>query len=96
MQNTDPKTYSVSVRVKRTTVEYAYVPVPVTGEIMETDEMGDEVRDEKGFAHIDPEKLMRRAAEQARQPSVKWYRESEHIEPHPIQKAPEPDELMST
>ena len=96
MQDRELKAKSVSVRMKRMTVEYAYVSLLVTGEIMQTDDQGNVIRDKKGFAYLDPLKLIFRSTEQARQPSVKWYRESEQIEPHPVQKAPEANETLST
>jgi hypothetical protein len=90
---TDAKTYSICIRVKRTTVEYAYVSVLVSGEIMKRDDKGEVVNDENGHAHIDPQKLTYQAVEQARQKSVKWYGESEQIEPHPLQTPLHPTEI---
>jgi hypothetical protein len=91
----DSSAYSVSVRIKRTTSEYAYIQVPVTDEVMETDEAGTVVADGRGSAHIDPKKLIQLAIKMAGLPSVKWYREEQHTEPHPIQKAPEESERSS-
>lgn len=92
MQDSEPKTYSISLRLRRTTVEYAYVSVLVTDENMQTDDEGNVVLDGQGHARLDPEKMVLQATEIARRPTVTWYRESEHIEPHPVQKAPEADE----
>jgi hypothetical protein len=93
MPDNDPRTYSISIRVKRTIVDCGYVSVPVANAIMRTGENGNVAQDEKGHAHIDPEKLTLQAIAWAREPSVKWFRESEQIEPHPIQKPP--DEIVS-
>lgn len=66
--------------------------VPVDSSIMRTDSSGNVVLDEKGFAHIDPEKMAKRGVELSNAPNVKWFAESRAIEPHPIQRAPEPQE----
>ena len=84
--------YSVSLRLRRVTVEYAYVRVPVTGEIMQTDETGTVKADEQGHVHIDPGKMVQRGIDLARSGPTRWYPEEETIEPHPIQKAPDADE----
>ncbi len=84
-----PPTYSISVRLRRTTLEYAYVRVPVTDGIMQTDDHGTVKTDEKGHAHIDPEKMVQRAMEILQAGPPRWYPEGEKIEPHPIQKGPE-------
>lgn len=93
MKDNSPKTYSISLRLRRTTIEYAYVSVLVTGDIMQADDEGNILQDANGHARIDPQKMVLRATELARRPTVTWYRESEQIEPHPIQKAPEADEM---
>jgi hypothetical protein len=93
MQEDNPQTYSISVRLRRTTVEYAYVAVLVTDDVMQTDTEGDIVQSAQGGASIDFDNLILRATEIARRPTVTWYRETEQIEPHPIQKAPEADEM---
>jgi hypothetical protein len=72
------------------TVEYAYVRVPVTDAIMQTDDRGELKADEKGYARIDGEKLFQRGIDIARSGQTKWYREEQTVEPHPIQKAPNP------
>jgi hypothetical protein len=88
----EPKRYSVSLRLRRTRVEYSYVLVPVTDDIMTTAADGCVERDEKGNAHIDVSKFVRRATEIASAEPQKWLLESESYEPHPIQKSPDPDE----
>jgi len=81
--------YSISVRVRRTTTGYAYIAVPVSDELMQTDESGAVACDPAGFAHLDPGKVLQRALELAQSPNVRWHPEEEQIEPHPTQKAPE-------
>ena len=76
--------YSVSWRLRRTTVEYAYVTVPVAGNIVRPDA--------QGVNRIDSEAMGRRAVDLGQSPEVVWYREAERIDLHPEQKAPEPDE----
>ena len=87
-----PNTYSISVRVKRTTVDYAYIKVLVATNVMQTNEAGELVRDEKGSTHLDGKKVFEEALRLAPSSSEKWFREDEIFEPHPIQKAPEPNE----
>jgi hypothetical protein len=86
------KTVSVSFRVKRTTIEYAYVQVPVTEAVMASHKNTTEEDRDGGTRRLDPQKLFDRGLELADQPSVPWYPESKLVEPHPIQKAPEPNE----
>ena len=77
--------YSVSWRLRRTTVEYAYVTVPVAGNIVRPDA--------QGVNRIDSEAMGRRAVDLGQSPEVVWYREEQRIDLHPLQKAPDPDEL---
>jgi hypothetical protein len=76
--------YSVSWRLRRTTLEYAYVSVPLTGDMVRPDA--------QGVNRIDAEAMGRRAVDLGQSPEVVWYREAERIDLHPEQKAPEPDE----
>ena len=46
----EPKTYSISYRLRRTTIEEAFVSVPVNEDIFEA------APDEAGYRHIDREK----------------------------------------
>lgn len=85
MDGSEPgSTYSISLRLRRITAEYAYVNVPVVDDVVKPDE--------QGVGRIDVEALTRRAIEMGQQPEVVWYREEQRIEPHPLQKAPEPGE----
>jgi hypothetical protein len=78
-------TYSITFRLQRVTVEYAYVSVPIT-----SDKIIEQV---DGTARIDPAKLVQQAIELGLESGVPWYKESEDIHPHPIQKAPEAGEV---
>ena len=80
-------TYSVSWRLQRTTTEYAYISVPVTDDLV--------IRQADGNGRIDVDAMVRRAIEMGESPEVTWYPESEDIQPHPIQKAPEPEERQT-
>ena len=73
---------SVSWRLMRTTVEYAYVSVPIAGMVRP---------DAQGVGRIDAEAMGRRAVDLGQSPEVVWYREEERIDLHPLQKAPAPD-----
>ena len=77
-------TYSVSLRLRRVTVEYAYVNVPIVDEVVKPDG--------EGVGRIDFAELTRRALEMGVEPEVVWYREDRSIEPHPLQKSPEEGE----
>ena len=75
---------AVSWRLMRTTVEYAYVCVPVAGMVRP---------DAQGVGRIDAEAMGRRAVDLGQNPEVVWYWEEQRIDLHPLQKAPDPDEL---
>jgi hypothetical protein len=77
-------TYSISLRLRRVTVEYAYVNVPVVGDLIKPDE--------QGVNRIDGGQLTGKAVEMSQNPEVVWYREEQRTEPHPLQKAPDPGE----
>ena len=79
-------TYSVAVRIRRTTTEYAYVRVPVTDQVMQTDESGAITEDENGHHHLDGAKVVATAVELANSPSVVWHHEGVRLEMDPIQK----------
>jgi hypothetical protein len=78
--------YSVSWRLRRITVEYAYVSVPVAGDMVKPDV--------EGVPRIDVQAMTQRAEEWGHRPEVVWYQEEQTIEPHPLQKAPEPNERL--
>jgi hypothetical protein len=78
------KTFSISLRLKRVTVEYAYVNVPVVDDVVKPDE--------QGVNRIDVEELSRKAIDMSQSVGVVWYREEQTTLPHPLQKAPEEGE----
>jgi len=84
MPDNETKTFSVSWRIQRVTVEYAYVSVPVVNDLLM--EQPDRTR------RIDADKMGERAVEMAKAPGVKWHPQDQNLFLHPIQKAPEPDE----
>ncbi|MEW2507315.1 hypothetical protein AB0878_43340 [Amycolatopsis sp. NPDC047767] len=73
-------TYSISVRLQRTTVEEAYVSVPVGDAVLRDEPEPD------GSARLDPQKVMAAAVELGR--AAHWSAEDVRITPHPIQKPP--------
>jgi hypothetical protein len=77
--------YSVSVRLQRVTVEYSYVSVPISTDIV--NEQTD------GTARIDTTKLFQRATEIGESADLVWHQENVSVQLHPVQKAPEPDEI---
>jgi hypothetical protein len=76
--------YSVSWRLMRTTRKYAYVSVPIAGDMVRPDA--------QGVNRIDAEGMGRRAVDVGQSPEVVWYREEQRIDLHPLHKAPAPDE----
>jgi hypothetical protein len=73
-----PKTFSVSVRLRRVTTETAYVSVALVPNLLEPN------FDQPGT--IDAEKLVRAAVELGNLPATVWTLEGEAvITPHPIQ-----------
>jgi len=78
-----PKVSAIAVRLRRTTLEEAFVHVPVTDEVMETKPDG------SGYRLV-PARVMQAAVRLGRQSGTSWRIESEPVvEPHPIQM-PEP------
>ena len=75
-------TYSISVRLRRTTVEERYVSVPVTDAVMRTQP------DEDGAYHLDGEKVLAAAIELG-QDDTGWLPEDRQLTVHPIQKNPD-------
>jgi hypothetical protein len=73
-------TYSISLRLRKTTTEEAFVRVPVTGELI--------VWQADGTGRIDSDKLIHRAIEIGKDSGIGWQREGEVVEPHPIQTPP--------
>jgi hypothetical protein len=75
-------TYSVSVRLRRTSVEERYVSVLITDAVMQTEP------DEGGTYRLDPGKIFAAAIELG-QDDTDWSSEDREITVHPIQKAPD-------
>src|SRR5271168_2092272 len=75
------KTYSISVRLRRTVTEEAFVSVPLNSEVW------DPVPDKDGQLHVDGMKVMEVAVHLGLYPGAHWVREDEpRVEPHPIQE----------
>jgi hypothetical protein len=75
--------YSISVRLRRTTVEYAFVSVPVDEHICEPHP------DNPKKERVNPHKVMEIAKRMGADATVLWAREGEPlIEPHPWQTPP--------
>jgi hypothetical protein len=76
------ESYSISVRLRRVTMEEGYVSVPVTDAIMQREIQAD------GTYRIDPDKLVAEAARLGAE-LTDWQVEEQQISMHPVQKAPE-------
>ena len=83
----EPQSYSIALRLRRTTQEYAFFRVPVTSEIV--DEQPD------GSGKINFEKMTQVALKMGELDGVYWYVEGRDIEVHPIQKPIESEEEYS-
>jgi hypothetical protein len=79
----EPRSYSIQLRIRRTTVEDAFIGVPVTDRVLR--DAGD------GTARIDPEALYAEARRIAQDARVEWQTESRSVEPHELQ-IPKPDD----
>jgi len=71
---------SIQIRLRRTTIEYGYVNVEVTPDLIGLD------------GKFDSEGLFRRALEWGQEPQMVWNREEHIVEPHPVQQQREPHE----
>jgi hypothetical protein len=78
--SSDVKTLSIQIRLRRTTMEYGYVSVEVTPDIIGAD------------GKLDAEELFRRAVGFSQEPQMIWYQEEQIVEPHQIQQQREPHE----
>ena len=77
------KTYSISVRLKRTKIEYAFVSVPMDENVMERDP------EDATKLRVNGEKVFERAKRMGTEATVLWAQEGEPvIEIHPWQTAP--------
>ncbi len=79
----EKKTYSISVRLRRTKIEYAFVSVPMDGSVMERDP-----EDTNKF-RVNGEKVFEFAKTMGTDAGILWAQETEPlIEIHPWQVAP--------
>ena len=77
----EQKTFSISVRLRRTIFEEACVSVPVDRNVVSPDSDGE--------LRLDGDKVMKAAIRLGADPSIHWSRDGEpNIDPHPIQKSP--------
>jgi hypothetical protein len=74
------KTYSISIRIKRTTVEHGFVKVLVTDDLIDLQP--------DGTGRLNVEKVFERGIEMGNKPDVAWGLEDQIIETHPIQSPP--------
>ena len=80
------RTYSISIRLRRTTHEEAFVSVPVT------DAVKQDTPDDQGRFFLDGRKVMDVAVRLGAEHNISWRREGEPVvEPHPVQAAPNED-----
>lgn len=79
----EKRIYSISFRLRRTKVEYAYVSVPVDQNILEPDP------ENAAQMKVNAQKVVEVAKRMATQPGILWAQEGEPlIEPHPWQTPP--------
>jgi hypothetical protein len=79
----EAQSYSISIRLRRTTFEYAFVSVPVDEQIWE------QHPDDPKKQRVNSQKVIEIAKRMGCDPTVLWAREGEPvIEPHPWQTAP--------
>jgi len=80
------RSYSISVRLRRTTFEEAFVSVPVS------DAVKQDAPDAQGRFSLDGKKVMDAAIQLGGEPATHWIAEGEPmIELHPVQTAPDDD-----
>jgi len=77
------KTYSITLRLRKTTFEDGYVSVPLTSAITK---LGDD-----GTTRIDTDAFLREAMRLSEDPRVEWRVENVTTEGHPMQQ-PRPDD----
>ena len=77
---------SILLHVQRTTVEDAFIAVPVSADLLNAQP--------DGTGRIDGERLLQAAMALAQDPRVSWRTESSETAPHPVQQ-PLPDDRKS-
>ncbi|MBZ5592140.1 MAG: hypothetical protein LAP39_07880 [Acidobacteriia bacterium] len=75
----DGSIYCISLRLRRITIEDAYVNVPLTEAITKPTEEGNRA--------LDPDAFMREGIRLSDDPRVEWQVESATTECHPVQQA---------
>lgn len=72
-----PRSYSIAVRIRRTTVEFVHVRVPITEAVVSDD-------------HLDPDKVFAAAVELGKaDPALRWLSDTDPVvEIHPLQTPP--------
>ena len=80
MPDTSGATYSVSLRLQRTTTEFAFVSVPLTADLT--------IAKPDGTGQIDVEKMVQRAVEMGQAADIPRELESQQVQPHLIQTPP--------
>lgn len=81
----EPRVYSIPVRLRRTTVEEAYILVPVTKDLLSEAAPRERRR-------LDGKKVFERAKELSASRLVHWYIEEQATQTHPLQKARQPEQ----
>jgi hypothetical protein len=76
----EDRIYSISLRLRRVTYEYAFVKVPVTDAVI--DQQPD------GSGRLNGKRVFDVGVELGRSSEVVWYPEEQSIEPHPLQTPP--------
>ena len=85
------RTYSISIRLRRTTYEESFVLVPVT------DAVRQDTPDKQGRFFLDGNKVMEAAVRLGADPATRWRTEGQPtVELHPVQVAPNDDAGDST
>ena len=79
MAEEQPPSMSIALRLRRVTIEDAYVAVPVTEALVRYDADGN--------GRLDGEAIMADGVRIGADPRVEWAVESATIEPHPVQQA---------
>lgn len=77
---------SLSLRIQRTTVEYSYVQIPLTDDML--------VFDADGIGQVNTERAFERGLELAQEHDLVWFYESEQLLPHPWQRPADLEERV--
>lgn len=80
------KKRSISLRVQRMTVEYSYVRIPLTDDML--------IFDSEGVGRVNTDLAFTRGLELAQESNLVWFYESEEIGAHPWQRPPDQEEKI--